>query len=98
MEVEQEPKSGQDSAKVYMWSTLHTTFFSYHSINVGILQSLASVQGLLMTIVNLQVQCPVLLLIWLQLELVCNDPRNTVLMMPPPISHYSLEGDGPRER
>ena len=66
--------------------------------DVGILQSLASVQGLLMTIVNLQVQCPVLLLIWLQLELVCNDPRNTVLMMPPPISHYSLEGDGPRER
>jgi len=66
--------------------------------DVGILQSLASVQGLLMTIVNLQVQCPVLLLVWLQLELVRDDPRNTVLMMPPPISHYSLEGDGPRER
>jgi len=64
--------------------------------DVGILQSLPSVQGLLMTIVNLQVQC--LLLVWLQLEFVCDDPRNTVLMMPPPISHYSLEGDGPRER
>jgi len=24
---------------------------------------------------------------------VCDDPRNTVLMMPPPLSHYCLEGE-----
>jgi len=29
------------------------------------------------------VQCPVLVLVWLQFELVCEDPRNRVLMMPP---------------
>jgi len=30
--------------------------------------------------------------IWLQFELVRDDPRNTVLMIPPPLSHYYLEG------
>ena len=29
--------------------------------------------------------------VWL-FKLVCDDPRNTVLMMPPSIFHYSLEG------
>ena len=28
-------------------------------------------------------ECPVLVLVWLQFELVCEDPRNRVLMMPP---------------
>ena len=35
-------------------------------------------------------QCPVLLWVWQQFELVCDD---TVLMMPPSLSHYSLEGE-----
>ena len=36
-------------------------------------------------------QCPVLLWVWLQCELVCDDPSNTVLMMPPSLSHYCLD-------
>ena len=43
--------------------------------------------------INVQVQCPVLLWVWLQFELVCDDPRNTVLMNPPSLSHYCLEGE-----
>ena len=43
-------------------------------------------QGLLVITMNIQVQCPVLLWVWLQFELV-RDPRNTVLMMPPLLSH-----------
>jgi len=33
-----------------------------------------------------------LLWVWLQFdhELVCDDPRNTMLMMPPSLSYYSL--------
>jgi len=30
--------------------------------------------------------------VWLQVELACDDPRKTVLMMPPSISYYCLEG------
>ena len=30
---------------------------------------------------------------WLQSELVCNDSRNTVWMMPPSLSYCSLEGE-----
>ena len=44
-------------------------------------------QGLLVITMNIQVQCPVLLWVWLQFELVRDDPRNTVLMMPPLLSH-----------
>ena len=34
-----------------------------------------------MVTINIQVQCPVLLWVWLQIfELLCDDPRNTVLM------------------
>jgi len=51
----------------------------------------ASAQGLLM--INIQVQCPVLLWVWLQFELVCDDPRNTVVIFPLPLSHYCLEGE-----
>ena len=40
-----------------------------------------------MVTMNIQVQCPVLLWVWLQFELVCDDPRNTVLVMPPLLSH-----------
>ena len=29
----------------------------------------------------------------LQFDLVPDDPRNTVLMMPPSLSHYPLEGE-----
>jgi len=43
--------------------------------------------------INTQVQCPVLLCVWLQFELVCDDLRNTVLMLPPSISHYCIEGE-----
>jgi len=39
------------------------------------------------------VQCPVVLWVWLQFELVSNDPRDTVLMMPPSFSCYYLEGE-----
>ena len=42
----------------------------------------------------MQLQCPVLW-VWLQFELVCDYPRNTVLVMPPSLSHYSLEGEDP---
>ena len=38
-------------------------------------------------------QCQVVPLVWVQFELVCDDPKNTVLMMPPSLSHWSLEGD-----
>ena len=31
--------------------------------------------------------------IWLEIELVCDDPRNTMLMMPSSLSHYCLEGE-----
>jgi len=34
-----------------------------------------------------------LLWVWLQFELVCNDLRNTVLMLPPSLSHCSLGGE-----
>jgi len=37
-----------------------------------------------------EVQCPMLLWVWLQFELECDDPRNTAPMMP--LSHYCLEG------
>ena len=47
--------------------------------------------------INIQVQRPVLLWIWLHFELMCDDPRNTVLMMPPSFSHYYLEEDGGRD-
>jgi len=47
-----------------------------------------------MATIIIQVQCPVLLwvVIWLQFELVCNDPSNTVLMMP--MSHACVGGEG----
>ena len=32
-------------------------------------------------------------LVWLQFALVCDYPRSTVLMMPPALSHFSLEGE-----
>ena len=44
-----------------------------------------------MATMNMQVQCPVLLWVWLQFELVCDDPRNIVLMIHPSLSHYCLE-------
>jgi len=52
----------------------------------------ASAQGLLIIII--QVQCPMPQWVWLQFELVCDDPRNTyaVLMIPPPLSHCCLDG------
>ena len=47
-----------------------------------------------MATIIIQVQCPVLLwvVIWLQFELVCDDPSNTVLMMP--VSHACVGGEG----
>ena len=53
---------------------------------LGFCRPQASALVLLMTTVNIQVECPVLLWVWLQFELVCDDPRNTVLMMPPSLS------------
>ena len=41
--------------------------------------------------INMQVQC--LMLLWVAWAVSCDDPRNTVLMMPPPLSHYCLEGE-----
>ena len=41
-----------------------------------------------------RMQSAVSSVVWLQFELVCNDPRNTVLMMPPSLPHYSLGGEG----
>ena len=57
---------------------------------LGFCRSWASAQGLLMATINIQVQCPglVLLWVWLQSELVC-----AVLMLPPSISDSSLEGE-----
>jgi len=49
---------------------------------LGFYRPQASVQGLLMATISIQMQCPVLLWVWLQFELVCDDPRNTALMMP----------------
>ena len=46
-------------------------------MNLGFCRPQASVRGLLM--INIQVQCPMLLWVWLQFELVCDNPRNTVL-------------------
>jgi len=37
--------------------------------------------------INIQEQCPALLWVWLQYELVCDDPRNTILIT-------VLEGEG----
>ena len=34
---------------------------------------------------------------WLQFESVCDDTRNTVLMMPPLLSHYSIDEDRERD-
>ena len=34
--------------------------------------------------------------VWLQFELLCDDPKNIVLMMPPSL-HYSLEEDPKRD-
>jgi len=48
--------------------------------------------------INIKVQCPVLLWIWLHFELMCDDSRNTVLMMPPSFSHYYLEEDRGRDK
>jgi len=57
---------------------------------LGFCRHWESVQGLLMATIIIQVQCPVLLLvIWLQFELVCDD---TVLMMPE--SHACVGGEG----
>ena len=44
-----------------------------------------------MATINIQMQCPVLPWVWLQCELVCDDPSNTVLMMSPSLSHYCLD-------
>jgi len=56
-------------------------------------------QGLLMATINIHwVQCPVLLWVWQQFDLVCDDPRNTVLMMPPLLSHNSWEEARSRKR
>jgi len=38
----------------------------------------------------------VLVWVWLQFELVCDDPRNTVLIMHPSLSHFSFEGEDQR--
>ena len=48
--------------------------------------------------INIHVQCPVLLWVWLQFELVCDDPRNTVVMTPPSISHIEGEDWGRDEK
>jgi len=47
-----------------------------------------------MATVNVQMRCTVLLSVWVQFELMCDDPKYkyTVLMMPPSLSRYSLEG------
>ena len=41
---------------------------------------------------DIEVQCPTLLWVWLQFELVCDDPRTTVLDTSTTFSLYSLEG------
>ena len=41
---------------------------------------------------DIQVQCPMLLCVWLQFEFVCDDPRNTVLAASTTFSLFSLEG------
>jgi len=44
--------------------------------------------------ISIQVQCPVLLWIWLHFELMSDDPRNTVLIDDASsFSHYYLEED-----
>ena len=50
---------------------------------LGFCRPWASAQGLLMATLS---YTSVLLWVWLQFELVCDDPRNTVLMMPPSLS------------
>jgi len=41
-----------------------------------------------------QVQCPVLLSVWLRFEMVCDDPSN---MMPPLLCHHCLGGGRDRK-
>jgi len=76
--------SSQHLCRCYVVTCLHV---NCDEPDPGFLKTLGSAWGLVMATISIQVQCPDLLWVLLPFELVCDDPRNTVLIDSVSLSH-----------